>query len=407
MKVVPLAERATLGALLLQDPLGPAIPIASCAVNSVAAPGRGAGAGADMLGWLRPQDFADPWHREVYATIRAHAAAGDTVRAEAAGLDLLRRLGPTRAQVVRVAGLLHDLPPGAQAATYAVMVLEAALRREVTAHGVLLQAAALQCALDGSARPMTAITAVVDAALEQGMQRWAAATGQTAMGQSATGRSPACPGRTSAAREPVAVRSAVARLESSYGADRLLAAHPPLTPGQIAEHEATLIAALIAHPQRIGASAAGWLRPDTVTNRAWRPVYESVLRLHTEGRRIDAVTVFWETQRASRAAGRGPDPAAGVAAVERARTADPDYWARVVSADHLRLAADRAADSLRTAAANPGLDLAQVFSTGHILTQALSTAARPLEPPAADRRGLATVHALPDRQTRRAGPVAG
>lgn len=378
MKVVPLAERAVLGALLT-------VPGTDKASSGPTGPEA-------MTGWLRPEDFADPWHAEAYRTTRALLCAGDSAGPEAVGLDMLRRLGPTRADVVRVAGLLRDVPPHARPETYAVMVLEASLRREVAAQGVLLRAGALQAGLDGSARPMIAISALVEDVLDRAADRWATATGQPQPG--------------GARRAPVPLRSSTAGVGGALGADRLLAVHPSPTKGQVAEHEATLIAALITHPAQVGATSA-WLRPAALTNRTWRPVYEAVLRLHTYGRRpLDAVTVFWETQRAARTAGPGPDPRAGMALVERCVTVQPGYAARQVAADHLRLAADRTAESLYTAAANAGLDLNDVLGTGHILTEALRMGARPLEV-ASDRTRVATVHVLPAPHARRAGPVAG
>ncbi|WP_033384852.1 DnaB-like helicase N-terminal domain-containing protein, partial [Sporichthya polymorpha] len=98
MKAVPLAEDATLG-VLFAAPESPA---------------RHA-----VLRWLRPEDFAGPWHGEVYRTIRSLASAGDCVDPEAVGLALMRRVGPTRAEVVRVAGLLRAAPPNAHPDTYA------------------------------------------------------------------------------------------------------------------------------------------------------------------------------------------------------------------------------------------------------------------------------------------------
>ncbi|MBA3743178.1 DnaB-like helicase N-terminal domain-containing protein [Sporichthya sp.] len=378
MKAVPLAERATLGALLIaSSEVDPDSQVAD----------RGA-----VHRWLRPDDFVDPWHAEVYRSIRALTTAGDPAGAEAVGRELFRRLGPTRGDVVRVAGLLHDLPPHAQAETYAVMVLEASLRRAAAGHGVLLRAGALQSSLDGSARPMLAIAAVVDDALDGAADRWAAATGQPRLDR--------------ARRAPAALRSATAGVGGALGADRLLAAHPRPTAREVADREATLIAALITHPSQIGATSA-WLRPAALANRTWRPVYEAVLRLHTYGRPLDAVTVFWETQRSARTAGLGPDPASGTALIERNIATQPGHVARLVAGDHLRLAADHAAASLHTAAANPGLDLAEVLGTGHILAEALRAGSRPLDTESVDLARLATVHALPSAHVHRAGPVAG
>lgn len=372
MKALPLAERATLGALLYD------------------AHGSARSGGPGTVRWLRPEDFADPWHREVYRTYRALAAAGGPAGAQAVGQELLRRLGPTRADLVRVAGLLREAPVAAHAATYAVMVLEASLRREAAGYGVVLRAAALQSALDVSPRAMNAVTVVIDAAFDAAQARWA----------TATSTKPA-PSRRS---DPAPLRGSVARVDWALGADRLLAAHPPLAAGEVAEHEATLVAALLTHPDHLHATTC-WLRPAALTNRAWRPVYEAMLHLRAYGHRIDPVTVLWETQRSSRRAGPGPDPANVTTKAEATLAASPAHWARVVAGDHLRIAADHAAEGLRVAAANPGLELVEVFSTGHVLTEALRAGARPLSGP--DRARLASVHPLPTLHAHRAGPVAG
>ncbi|WP_019873102.1 DnaB-like helicase N-terminal domain-containing protein [Sporichthya polymorpha] len=397
MNHTAMAERATLGALLLgpghQNQTGPTGPQTNAGIVGI-------------LRWLRPEDFADPWHAEVYRTIRALGAAGEACDAEATGHDLIRRLGHTRADVGRLAGLLRDLPVRPQLDVYAAMVLEAALRRETITHGLLLRAGALQSVLDSSPRPMAAVTVTVDAALVDAGYRWAIATGRlrpTRAGPTRSGHA-----RSDGPRPamPIGLRSAAGRVHAALGADRFLAAHPLPTARQVADREAALIVTLIAHPRHLDATAA-WLRPAAISNRTWRPVYEALLGLRAGGQPIDAVTVFWETRRASRVAGPGPDPRPGIAAVERAAAVDPGYAAARVAGDHLRLAAEAAANSLRTAASNPGLDLGQVLETGHVLTAALRTGAVPLSAPGRDGRHLAAVRALPAPHAHRERPVAG
>jgi hypothetical protein len=254
---------------------------------------------------------------------------------------------------------------------------------------VVLRAGALQSALHASPQAINAITAVVDAALDDATARWATATGRPS---------------TLRTDAPALLRGSVARLDAAIAADRFLAAHPALSPREVAEHEACLIAALLTHPDQLHGTAC-WLRPTSLTNRAWRPVYEAMLHLHTYGHPVDPVTVLWETQRSSRRAGPGPDPRVVTAKAEAAVAESPGHWDRVVAADHLRLAADHAAESLRVAAANPGLDLVEVFGTGHRFTEALRAAARPLVSTTPAR--LASVHQLSTAHAHRAGPVAG
>lgn len=364
MNVLALAERAALGALLLDPTPVPTISV-----------------------WLRASDFTDPWHREVYKALRElRAGAGDCGPTEV-GRHLLGRLGPTRADLPRVVALLKAVPAAPDPRVYAVMVLEAAIREEITGLGVLLRAGAVAAAGDGRAHTMVAATNTIDALLDAAETRWDAASGIRAASRLG-------PARTTAATSQL------------LAADRFLQAHPPLPPSDVAEHEVTLIAALLTHPDHLHATAC-WLRPAAVTSETWRPVYEAMLHLHTYGHPIDVVSVLWETQRSARRSGVGPDPAEVTSRVDTALATSPAYWGRVVAADHLRMAADHAAQSLCTAADNPGLGLEQVFGTGHVLTEALRTAARPLGTPDPGRVLLASVHALPVPQTYRAGPVAG
>jgi hypothetical protein len=373
MRATPLAEQATLGALLL-EPAGL----------------------AGLGGWLRPNDFSDPWHAEVYRTIKCLAAAGEPVGAAEVGRDLLARLGPTRADLARVIGLLRAAPPRPDVPTYAVMVLEDSLRRETAAQGVLLRAGALSAVLDGTPRPAQTVAAVVDDTLHSAAERWATATGHS--------REP----RRRISGVPRALGTPNAGTEQALAADRLLRAHPDPMPSEVADHEAALIAALLARPEHLRL-VIGWLRPAAMTNRSWRPLYESMVRLHDYRRPIDTVTVLWETQRTSRAGGRGPDPALVHSRADTAVTANPAHLAHQVAGDHLRLTAEAAARSLQSAATNPGLEIADVLGTGHLVTAALRSSAAPLHraDPDAHAAGPANVRQLPTAGSHQIGPVAG
>ena len=148
MKGAQLAEAATLGSLLL-DP-----------------------AQLEQLArWLRSADFADPWHAEVYTVMRERLAAREHVDPEGIGCQLLERVGPRRADLPRIAGLLHAIPVPPRPLRYAAMVLESSLRREVAGQGVLLRAAALSAALAQESRPVFAVTAMVEGTLATGEQR--------------------------------------------------------------------------------------------------------------------------------------------------------------------------------------------------------------------------------------------
>lgn len=366
MKALVVAERATLGALLL-DP-----------------------AAIDVIGrWLRAADFADPWHGEVFRTLRELRAAGGEVGPAEVGRHLLTRVGPTRANLPQIADLLRAVPACPEPQVYAVMVLEAALRREIAGHGVLLRAGALATNADGTARPVVAVTATVDSLLDAAESRWNAAVGLVEPGNGARSMTPA---------RPAAV--------SALAADRYLRAHPPTASDQVADHEADLIACLINKPDHLG-TISGWLRPAAVGAATWRPVYEAMLSLRQNRSRIDPVTVLWEIQRAAPARGRGPEPSVVLARTEATAAASPEYLALVVAGDHLCTVADRAAESLQVAAANPGVQVDDLFGTGHAFTAALRTGTAPLEPDRAETERVASVHQFPPAHARRSGPVAG
>ena len=96
------------------------------------------------------------------------------------------------------------------------------------------------------------------------------------------------------------------------------------------------------------------------------------------GEALDVVSVCWDVQRASRADGPGPGLAAVRQAVETSCWEDADYLGRQVAANLLRRAAINAADSIRAAAANPGLTVPDLLHTVEVMLQAIEWAAEPL-----------------------------
>ena len=351
------AEAATLGAVLL-DP-----------------------ASLDRVRWLRGRDFTDPWHGLVFDLLRETSHAQPPLDPAAFGRALLDRHGPHRADLPRLVDLLTATPPRPQLEVYARMVLDASIRRDVASQGVLLRAGALQAALTGTAHPVTATTALVHAALDAGENRWNRATG-------------ASPGDPRPAT-PAALAPALRHPAPALNADRLLSAHPALDPGQVAEHERDLIAALVSHPAA-AAELAGWLRPEHLLDRDWAAVYAAVLDLTDTAQPVDEVTVGWRIARSARRLGPGPDPHTLHAAVEQTLTADPRWLARRVAGDHVRRTAEHAATGLQTAAANPGLDVVDVLGTGHLHTDAVHGAAAglPATAPRTEQRHLSPVPTL-------------
>lgn len=343
MRADQLAEAATLGALLLEP-----------------------AALADVTGWLRADDFALWWHGEVYTVLRERLAAAEPIHPEAVGLQLRDR-GVRRGGLSRIVDLLQVVPVRPHPRRYAAMVLESSLRREIAGQGVLLRAAALSAALTQESRPVVNITALVEAALADGQQRWQLAAGEQA----------------SAVSTPPQFAPVVRNTDRALGADRLLAAHPELDQRAVREHEQRLVAALICHPAQIPAISR-WLRPEALLDRAWRAAYAALVDLGERGEPVDLITVAWETQRASRRRGPGPDPSTLMRAVDAAIGDDPGWVGRLVAADLVRRTADSAARSLQAAAANPGVDVRDLFETGRLLTQTVRLAAAGLPERASD-----------------------
>ncbi len=372
MKATALAEAATLGCLLL-DP---------AAVQGLA-------------GWLRASDFADPWHAQVYAVIRERHTAGEPLDAVNVSRHLRDRLGPHRGEPVRLMDLLQAAPLRPHPTRYAAMVLESSLRRELVEQGVLLRAGALSAALTGQSRPVSTATAMAQAALRGGEQRWELACGQP----------PAAVQPTRPGLEPV-----LRNMDRALAADRLLRAHPGLDSGEVRDHEQRLVVALILHPKQVP-DAAGWLSPDALTDRSWRTVYAALIDLVERGDPVDVVTVAWQVQHASRRLGPGPDPEVLVRAVEAAIPEDPGYLARLVAGDLVRRTADSAARALATAAANPGIDVRDLFETGRLLAASVRAAAVALPDQAGEgspARRLQAVRCQPAGSTPAlVAPVAG
>ncbi|WP_028050504.1 DnaB-like helicase N-terminal domain-containing protein [Cellulomonas sp. URHD0024] len=326
-----LAEQATLGALLLQ-------------------PGRL----HEIQRWLRAGDFADPWHGQVYTAMLERHAAGETIDPLVMAEDLIGRLGSRRANVPRLADLLHVTPPHPDATDYARMVVDVGLRREIAGTGILLRAAAVQTACDRVAHPVTATCNVVDAALDCAASRWAHATGQP----------------HDDAVVPLALRAAVRNTEARMGADKYLAAHPDRDPAAEQRHVIALIGALIDHPEHL-AAVATWLPPVRVHDPGWRLVYGTAIEMAELGQRIDAVTIAWAVRSHAQ---HGP----ALPSTRELQDAIDSGWhqqlypcAAAVAGDQVRHLADTGAAQLFAAARNPGVLIGDLVDTGHLLTDAL------------------------------------
>jgi replicative DNA helicase len=361
-----LAEQATLGALILEPQH----------LSQVRA-------------WLRPADFADALHGQVYSVLCERHAAGDAIDPATVAEALVGR-APSMSPAIRVHDLIRAVPPVAHAQTYARIVAEAGLRREVAGLGVLLRAGALQSALARESVPMTATCSLVDAALVSITRRWDAATGTPRALQETT---------------PIQLHAALRNPDLRLGADKLLRTHPGRDVSAEHAHEALLVGSLITHPRDVYFIGA-CLSPQRISSPPWRTVYGATLELCELQEPVDLVTVATTTARLSHHGQPAPSMAQLLQVVGAARHTDPRQAEQVVWIDQIRRIADNGADQLLKGAANPGLQLGDLIDTGHKVTTALRDSARMLPEHLANP--YTRLHAVERAaQETRQGPVAG
>lgn len=331
-EVVRLAEQSTLGALMLR-------PAALSAVRE----------------WLRPDDFDDVWHGQVYTALLERQLVGGMDPHSMAAV-LVDRLGTRHADLPRFADLLRVTPHDPDPVAYARMVVDNGLRREAAGLGVFLRAAALASTNERASGPIGATCGLVDAGLDAVEHRWGRAEGR--------------------ARDDVVVPlqfRAAARntgLPARLGADKYLAAHPGRDRDTERLHVAQLVGTLVCHPELI-AAVASWLPPVRVEDTGWRVLYGTVVELAELDRHIDLTTVAWA---AHAHAHHGPD----LPSVEALRGIVNDAWyayppdvIKSVAADQARQIADIGSAHLHAAATTPSLTIGDVVDAGHAVTTTL------------------------------------
>ena len=340
--IIQLAEQATLGSVLLHP-----------------------AALGDIQRWLRAGDFADTWHSQVFTTMLERRAADEPIGPQPMADALSERLGTRRANLPRLADLLHVTPPRPHAVTYARMVLDGGLRREIAGTGVLLRAAAVRCASDRMSRPIFATCNVVDAAMDCAEARWAKATGQA----------------HDEVVVPLAMRAVMRNTEARMGADKYLSGQPGRDASSERRNVVALIGALIAQPDHVR-EVAQWLAPARIADPGWRAVYGTLVERAELGKHVDIVTIAWATR-----AHAHHEP--GLPGLSQLRAAVDDGWSRqltpaiqAVAGDQVRHLADAGAAQLVAGATNPGVLITDLVDTGHLLTTALrrTASALPIEP---------------------------
>lgn len=296
------AEQALLGALLLD-----------------------ATALAPLAAWLHPAHLYRHAHRELYQLLLARRRAGHPATGPDADPDARRdwALG-TLDQARSVSGftpgyghtLIAACPSAGHAHAYAVLVLEAAVRRELAKHAHRLGSVAAT----GHHADVVLLVPALERTLARCSAVWTTAT--------AGHQGPACADPPS----PVIPRTA------------------PAGARELADEE-TLIAVLMARPQAL-APLAGQLRPGDFAGPLQRLVYEAMVDLSERAEPVDPLTVLWRVR-----ATAPTRPALDLDQVRhvagREQPGDPGYWAeRVILASALRTTL-ACAEQLRSLAADP------------------------------------------------------
>jgi hypothetical protein len=203
---------------------------------------------------------------------------------------------------------------------------------------------------------------MVDHALRDGERRWQLASGESSS-----------PSATHPELAP-----ALRNLDRYLASDKFLAAHPDTSLEQVRQDERATVSAVIRHPAQLS-EIRTWMRPELLTDSAWKAAYEALLAVVEAGVPVDAVTVSWQLQRTSNHHPPGPTPLELVCAVDGALNFDAGFFARRVATHALRRTADASARLLDSAAANLGLDVPELYATGAVATSALRAAAEPLD----------------------------
>ncbi|MGH3625420.1 MAG: DnaB-like helicase N-terminal domain-containing protein [Sciscionella sp.] len=265
-----------------------------------------------------------------------------------------------------VAPLLHTLirtAPSAQHAQperYGERVLEASIRRRIRRAGMRLGQAS-----NNTAPELIGMLELVDrelAAVEDAQTRWAETptnrstigrmfdpTASTGLGSRATLAGPLGP---SAPLHPVRGHS------PGSGLPEIL---PVPDAEDITTAEEAVIAGVLRHPSHLDTLT---LRHSDFRDRGLGITYQSARDVHQSAdEAVDAVTVAWRQTRQQRSEGRGTSVDHLVRLIERPPHWDVDYAADVVLRGSVARAIDRAADSIRTTAAHPGIVTGDVLHT--------------------------------------------
>lgn len=306
----------------------------------------------EIVRLLRPDDFTENWRGDAIAWLQARRRDPLLLDADASV--------PSWAQpdTTRFTRLFDAAGPPAYLPEYVRLLVEASTARAVAGMGVVLHAGALSASTSGDAEMLgyavRSVRAMIGESRERLARLWSPDTLQGV---------------------PEHILSTGAGfMAMRLSSDRFVQKASQQDPAVVAEAERRFIAALINHPKQAlyWTSAIG---PVSIVSRPWRAVYEAVQRLARGVRPIDRVTVAVEIRKYSLTCGSGPQREELQRWVEGGVVDDPAYWGRQVATHRLRRAGAGVAESLREAAANPGLPVDDLLDTAEILTVGLANAA--------------------------------
>lgn len=218
---------------------------------------------AGRLGYLRPADFEDPWHRSVYLAILD--ARRDHPPVTPGWQDaIIRAGGPGAFTQKELDGLVRDCPHPGHGAAYGAMVVQAGAVAVLRRQAGELAARARQ--LGGLAQ-------------------------HPAHGQSVVGLEAG-----HAARHLDKVAAAIREHAAELG-PRVVHAALPDEPGVAVarvRREELVLAALLKPGRTIAQAMAERLPAGTFHGSHRRAVFEVLMAMRTAGRPVDALTVDWE-----------------------------------------------------------------------------------------------------------------
>lgn len=315
--------------------------------------------------WLDPEDFRTSVNGTVFAHLRDMINESQNPAAVTAQALLDRLLssgdigdrtsiGPYLLNLVATAPSMTS----AQPETYAQMVLEASIRRDVERWGMrVAQVTDIQPELAD-------LLAAVQTALNQVDaigQRWETATALHNRSRVLSeGGGPTTVARADRWVDPDSIVS---------GLDAF--ASPP-DERDLATAEETVIASVLIRPEAL-AGLLDRLYPEDFADRRIGNAFRAAIEIYTAGRRVDPVTVAWEQQRHGAQHGPGMSPAWMVEVINHGPVGNLDYATDVVMRGALARLTAEAARTTQRVAQHPGLQPADVVHTTRLAFQAVQT----------------------------------